>query len=102
MAEAHFSQNPAEEDSLAEPIEERAPSNAIKNEPWRNSTTQEPVGEGVTYHEGPEQIFGLHVSPDLNQKIDPAWREPNGWYEGVNKWPVVAISFPDRFEDTDV
>jgi hypothetical protein len=102
MAEAHFSRNPAEEDSLAEPIEERAPSNAIKKEPWRNSSAQEPVGEGITYHEGPEQIFGLHVSPDLNQKIDPAWREPNGWYEGVNKWPVVAIAFPDRFEDNDV
>ncbi|WP_294537752.1 hypothetical protein [uncultured Rhodoblastus sp.] len=99
MDDSDLAQNPGKPDVLVETAEENTPGAANKNEPWLYSKTRVPLGEGIAIHNGPDaQHSGIHVSSALNEKIDAVWRAPNGWYQGVDDFPV-AISFPERFTE---
>lgn len=45
---------------------------------------------------------GFHVSPTVNQKIHPALRIKNGWYEEDCEWAFVALSFPHLFSPEEM
>ncbi|PPQ35240.1 hypothetical protein CKO16_20795 [Rhodoblastus acidophilus] len=87
-------------DPTSDPNSAEAKDAANDAAPWTKSRRQTPVADGITFHET-EHGSGFHVAADKNEKIDSAWREPNGWYEGQNKWSVVAINFPRAFESDD-
>ena len=64
-------------------------------------------GGGIDHFETPID-HRIHVAPDLNEKIDPAWRQPDGWYatespgKSDGRASVVALSFPERFDPVEL
>ena len=68
--------------------------------PWEKFPDFAKMADGITFYQNDDRS-GLHVSHENNEKIDPAWREPNGWYEGPEKWSVVAVNFPGSFDSED-
>ena len=45
---------------------------------------------------------GYVISPERNQRIDPAWRDQDGCYEEDCDWSVVVLTFPGEFSADDV
>jgi hypothetical protein len=44
---------------------------------------------------------GIHLTPELNAEVNPAWRNANGWYEEDCEWAIVALTFPQHFQQVE-
>lgn len=64
--------------------------------PWGPSQTATCYYEGIISYSTAGH-GGFYVASDLNELIDAAWRERDGWYEEDEMWAVVAFTFPHLF-----
>lgn len=64
--------------------------------PWGMSNSNTKYIRGIIFC-GTPRHGGFHVSRMLNEKIHPAWRKADGWYEEDCEWAIVAITFPGAF-----
>jgi len=64
--------------------------------PWGAAQTAKEIRPGVvivtTASHG-----GVRVTGDAKNKIPPAFRSPNGWYEEDCDWAIVAIEYVEDF-----
>lgn len=65
--------------------------------PWGASQDARSVTRGIMFYSTASH-GGYHVSPTLNNKMHPALRNRNGWYEEDCEWAFVALAFPKHFD----
>jgi len=69
--------------------------------PWGASQNKEVITKGIIFY-STSSHGGFKVSPVMNARIHPAWRNRDGWYEEDMEWAIVALSFPEFFADKEV
>lgn len=71
--------------------------NTTTNTPWGPAQYAYKYAPGVISY-GTAGHGGFHLSTTLNQRIHPAMRQCDGWYEEDCEWSFVAITFPWLFK----
>lgn len=66
--------------------------------PWGNADIQKTIAPGIVEVTTPSH-GGIHLTPGLNRKVHAAWRDKSGWYEEDCQWAIVAVTFPQHFQE---
>ena len=64
--------------------------------PWGRADAATTYAPGIILYSTPSH-GGFHLGRRANAVVDPAWRDPAGWYEEDCAWAVVAHTYPDLF-----
>lgn len=69
--------------------------------PWGKSDHKETLAVGITFYGTPSH-GGIKVNKAQNEKIHPAYRNDNGWYEEDCECLKVIFTFPHLFPKHDM
>lgn len=68
--------------------------------PWGKSDSKHVYAPGIVFYGTPSH-GGVKVNKSQNEKIHPAYRNANGWYEEDCEILKVIFTFPELFLDQD-
>lgn len=70
------------------------------NTPWGRADDKTVYGPGIVFYSTPSH-GGFKISKAQNEKIHPAYRNADGWYEEDCEALKVIFTFPQFFSDRD-
>lgn len=68
--------------------------------PWGTADYGYVYGEGVIFYGTPGH-GGFKLDAKRNKLVPAVWRRKGGWYEEDLEWAIVAVVFPELFEEKE-
>ncbi len=70
----------------------------IRESPWGAVQHEAEIAPGIT-QVSTASHGGIFITPERNARVHGAWRRKGGWYEEDCDWAIVAITFPEHFQE---